>query len=227
MAALTQNLTYAFRRLLKAPGFTAAAAMSIGLGIAANATSFSMVSAFVLRPAPVGDPATMMSLYTMRQGGDCCSEFSHPLFMDVWEQAKSFSSVFAYFPLLPASIGGKGEPERVWGQLVSANYFQTAQLRMAAGRGFTVEEERLPVVVLSHSLWQRRFGGDPGIVGQAVAVSGRPFTVVGVAPAGYRGLDLELADGDGPDQAGRDAGAGGGGVERIGGADRQGVPRER
>lgn len=190
MAALTQNLTYAFRRLMKSPGFTAAAVLSIGLGIAANATIFSMVSAFVLRPAPVGDPATMVSLYTMKRGGNCCSGFSYPQFEDVREQMGSFSSVSAYFPLMPASIGGKGEPERVWGQLVSANYFQTAQLKMTLGRGFTSDEERVPAVVLSHSLWQRRFGGDPGIVGQAVPVSGRPFTVVGVAPAGYRGLVL-------------------------------------
>ncbi len=192
MAALTQNLTYAFRRLMKSPGFTAAAVVSIGLGIAANATIFSMVSAFVLRPAPVGDPGTLVTLYTMKQSGDCCSGFSSPQFEDVRAQMRSFSSVSAYFPLLPASIGGKGEPERLWGQLVSADYFQTTQVRMAVGRGFAAEEERLPMVVLSHALWQRRFGGDKGIVGQAVPVSGRPLTVVGVAAAGYRGLDLGL-----------------------------------
>ena len=89
-----------------------------------------MVSTFVLRPAPVGDAATMVSLYTKKQSGECCSNFSYPQFEDIRDQMRSFSSVSAYFPLLPASIGGRGEPERVWGQLVSANYFQTAQLKM-------------------------------------------------------------------------------------------------
>lgn len=125
MAALTQNVTYAFRRLMKSPGFTAAAVVSIGLGIAANATIFSMVSTFVLLRAPVGDAATMVSLYTKKQSG----EFLVSAIEDIRDQMRSFSSVSAYFPLLPVLIGGRGEPERVWGQLVSANYFQTAQRR--------------------------------------------------------------------------------------------------
>lgn len=151
-----------------------------------------MVSTFVLKPAPVGDPNTLLSLYTTTTGG-CCSEFSHPLFEDVRDQTRSFEGVAAYFPLLPASIGGRSEPARVWGQAVSANYFDLARLRMAAGRGFARSEEKQPVVVLSYGLWQRRFGADPGIVGAGVNVSGHSYTVVGVAPAGFRGLDLGLS----------------------------------
>jgi predicted permease len=187
-----QDVVYAFRRLRKSPGFAAAAVISIGLGVAANSTIFSMVSAFVLQPAPVGEPATLLALHTTRQG-DCCSDFSHPLYLDMREEAKSFSGVAAYFPLMPASIGGQGEPARVWGQMVSANYFEVTKLQMALGRGFTASEERVPAVVLGYGLWQRRFGSDASIVGKAVQVSGRPFTVVGVAPAGFRGLDLALA----------------------------------
>ena len=89
--------------------------VSIGLGIAANSTIFSMVSRFVLRPAPVGDPSTLMSLHTIHDGEQCCNHFSWPLYTDVRNQAKSFSGVAAYYELLPASIGGNGEPERVWG----------------------------------------------------------------------------------------------------------------
>ncbi len=191
MSSWRQNLSYALRRLGKSRGFAAAAIISIGLGIAANSTIFSMVSAFVLHSAPVGDPSTLLSLSTVHRG-NCCSEFSWPLYTDVRDQSKSFSGVAAYFPLLPASIGGKGDPERIWGQLVTSNFFDVAQLRMVLGRGFTSDEERLPVVILSHGVWQRRFSGDPDIIGKAVNISGRPFTVVGVTPPAFRGLDLAL-----------------------------------
>lgn len=191
MAIWRQDLAYSIRRLSKSPGLAAAAIVSIGLGIAANSTIFSMVSRFVLRPAPVGDPATLMTLHTTHQG-ECCNAFSWPLFADLRAQTKSFSGVAGYYELLPASIGGQGEPERVWGQATTANFFDVAQLGMTLGRGFTSGEERLPVMVLGHSLWQRRFGADPAIAGKRVTLSGRPFTVVGVAPAGFRGLDLIL-----------------------------------
>ena len=191
MPAIRQDLTYALRRLSKSPGFAAAAIVSIGLGIAANSTVFSMVSRFVLRPAPVGNPGTLMTIHTTHQG-ECCNAFSWPLFADLRAQAKSFSGVTGYYELLPASIGGQGEPERVWGQATTSNFFDVAQLGMTLGRGFTSAEERLPVIVLGHGLWRRRFGADPAIAGKAVTLSGRPFTVVGVAPPGFRGLDLIL-----------------------------------
>ena len=191
MAAWRQDLTYAFRRLSKSPGFAAAAVVSIGLGIAANSTIFSMVSRFVLRPAPVGDPATLMAVHTTHQG-ECCNAFSWPLFADLRAQTKAFSGVTGVYELLPASIGGQGEPERVWGQATTANFFDVAQLGMTLGRGFTVGEERLPVIVLGNGLWKRRFGADPAIAGKRITLSGRPFTVVGVAPPGFRGLDIIL-----------------------------------
>ncbi len=106
--------------------------------------------------------------------------------------AHSFSGVAAYYELLPASIGGRGEPERIWGQAASANYFDVAQLPMRLGRGFVAGEENAQVIVLSERVWQHRFGGDPGILGKPVTVSGHPFTVVGVAPRGFHGLDLIL-----------------------------------
>jgi MacB-like periplasmic core domain len=178
MADLRQDLTYAFRRLSKSPGFAAAAVLSIALGIGANSTIFSMVSRFVLRPAPVGEAGTLMALHTT-QRGECCNHFTWPMFTDLREQAKSFSGMAAYYELIPASIGGNGDPERVWGQATTSNFFDVTQLRMTLGRGFISSEERLPVIVLGYSLWQRRFGADPAIAGKAVTLSGRPFTVVG------------------------------------------------
>ncbi len=192
MAALQQNLTYSFRRLSRSPGLVFAVVLSVGLGIAANSTIFSIISRFVLRPAPVGDPGTLMALHTTYDGDRCCNSFPFPVYTDVRDQTRSFSGVAAYYELLPASIGGAGEPERVWGQSATANYFDVSQIRMYLGRGFLASEERLPVIVLSHRLWQRRFASDPGILGKAVPLSGHMFTVVGVAPPGFRGLDLIL-----------------------------------
>ena len=191
MTAWFEEMRQTLRRLWKAPGFVLAVMVSIGLGIAANATIFSMVSRFVLSPAPVGDPHTLVALHTTTRG-ECCNHFSWPLFSDLREQAKSFSGVSAYHDLLPASIGGNGEPERVWGQAATANYFDVAQLGMTLGRGFTREEERVPVIVLGHRLWQRRFGGDPSILNKTILLSGNQFTVVGVAPPAFRGIDLPL-----------------------------------
>jgi predicted permease len=191
MTAWLQEMRQTLRRFWKVPGFVLAVIVSVGLGIAANATIFSMVSRFVLSPAPVGDPNTLVALHTTTRG-ECCNHFSWPLFSDLREQAKSFSGVSAYHDLLPASIGGHGEPERVWGQAATTNYFDVAQLGMPLGRGFTREEERVPVIVLGHRLWQRRFGGDPSIVNKTILLSGNQFTVVGVAPPAFRGIDLPL-----------------------------------
>ena len=191
MAVLRQDLTYAYRRLSKSPGFAAAAVVSIALGIGANSIVFSMVSRFALRPAPVGDPGTLMVLHTT-QRGECCNQFTWPLFTDLQEQSRSFSGLAAYYELIPASIGGTGDPERVWGQATTANFFDVAQLRMTLGRGFIHHEERLPVVVLGYNLWQRRFGADPNIAGKTVTLSSRPFQVVGVAPPLFHGLDQIL-----------------------------------
>ena len=192
MAALRQNFIYSFRRLSRSPGLVLAVIFSVGLGIAANSTIFSMVSRFVLRPAPVRDPGTLMALRTTYEGDRCCNNFSWPVYTDVRDQTQSFSGVAAYYELLPASIGGSGEPERVWGQSATANFFDVSQIRMYLGRGFLASEERLPVIVLSHRLWQRRFASDPDILGKAIPLSGHTFTVVGVAPPGFRGLDLIL-----------------------------------
>jgi predicted permease len=192
LASAIRNVNYAFRTIRKAPVVASVTIFTLGLGIGANTTIFSVISRFVLQHPPVGDPARLMALYTTQAGGPCCNNFSWLLYRDVREQAKSFSGVTAYYDLLPASIGGSGEPERVWGQAVTANFFDVAQLGMALGRGFTPEEEHLPVVVLGHRLWQQRFGADAAIAGKSIRLSGRPYTVVGIAPSGFRGLDIIL-----------------------------------
>ena len=188
LESLGRGLAYSLRRLARQPALTAIAVLSIGLGIGANATIFSMVSRFILRPAPVGDPATLVALEPKRDS----DSFSLPLYEDLRDQVKSFSGVAAYFPLAPASVSGSGEPERVFGETVTTNFFDVAQLRMTLGRGFASSEEKEPVVVLSAALWQRRFHGDPAIVGKTVTLSGHAFTVVGVAPTDFHSIEQIL-----------------------------------
>jgi len=192
LESLLHDFGYSLRTLSKRRGITAIAVLSIGLGIGANATIFSMVSRFVLRPAPVGDPSTLLSLQIRQDGNFCCNQFSWPLFEDLRDQARSFAGVAAYFQLIPASVGGNGEPERVMGQAVTANFFDVTQLRMTLGRGFLNGEENLPLIVIGSDLWRRRFAGDPLILGKTVQLSGRSYTVVGVAPPAFHSVDQTL-----------------------------------
>jgi len=190
---LMRDLRYAFRTLAKNPAVALVAILSIGLGIGANATIFAMVSRFVLRPAPMGDPSTLLSLHIApRDGTACCNEFPLPVYDDIRDQAKAFSGVAAYYELIPASLSGSGEPERVFGQAVTPNFFDVLELPMVLGRGFSQAEDRAPVVVISARLWQSRFASDPQIIGKNIKVSSRSFTVIGVAPASFHSVDQIL-----------------------------------
>ncbi len=190
--SLARDLRYAFRTLAKHPAITAIAVLSIGLGIGANGTIFAMVSRFVLRPAPVGDPSTLLALHIQQQGEHCCNQFPLPVYDDVRDQSKSFLGVAAYYELIPASLSGGGEPERIWGQGVTANFFDVLELPMVLGRGFSRADERVPAVVISERLWHRRFAGDRQIIGKTITLSSRTFTVVGVAPASFHSVDQIL-----------------------------------
>jgi predicted permease len=186
MRTLIQDLSYAARTFARTPGFTAVVVISIALGIAANTTVFSIVNGLLLSSAPVGDPGR---LYTFNDG----NSFSWPNFVDYRDETtgKVFEGVAGFFPLVAANVGGRGEPERVWGQLVTSNYFDVAHVKPALGRTFLPEEDavegRNPVVVLGHALWQRRFGSDAGIIGRTIALNGMTYTVIGVAPPAFTG----------------------------------------
>ncbi len=186
-----RDLRYAVRTLTKHPAITAIAILSIGLGIGANATIFSMVSRFLLRPAPVGDPATLLELSTIQKGDRCCNQFPYPLFEDV-APAVSFSGVGGLRRLIPASIHGSGEPERVWGQAVTTNFFDVLELPMVLGRGFIASEAHAPVLILGQNLWRARFDSDPSIVGKSILLSGHTVTVIGIAPATFHSVDQIL-----------------------------------
>jgi hypothetical protein len=163
MEMLLQDVRYALRTLAKVPGFTGVIVVSIALGIAANATVFSVANGLLWGLLPVKDPGRMV----MFSEG---SSISYPDYMDYRDQTTDIfdGGVAAHFSLIPASLGGTGEPERVWGQVVSGNYFPILGVNMALGRPILPEEDQVVgrdhVAVLSHSLWQRRFGADAGIL---------------------------------------------------------------
>lgn len=185
MDELWRDVRLAFRTLSKAPTFTAIIVISIGLGIAANTTVFSVVNGLFFGSLPVKNPDRLVSF---SQG----NSLSYPDFADYRDQTKEvFEGVAAQFPFIPASLGGAGEPERIWGALVSGNYFSLAGVAPVLGRAILPEEDavvgRDAVVVLSHALWRRRFGSDPNVVGRAVLLNGQRYTVVGVAPPGFYG----------------------------------------
>ena len=192
LESLIRDFAYSARTLGKHRGVTAIAILSIGLGIGSNATIFSMVSRFVLRPPPMGDPSSLLAINTMQEGDQCCNQFSRPLYTDLREQAKFFSGIAAYYELIPASIGGNGEPERVWGQGVTTNFFDVTELHMLLGRGFVSGEDRIQNIVLGAGLWQRRFNADKDIVGKSITLSGHVYTVVGVAPPAFHSVDQIL-----------------------------------
>jgi predicted permease len=183
-----KDVRYPFRTLAKSPGFTAVIIVSVALGIAANATVFSVANGLLWGVLPVKDPGRIVMFSEGKS-------FSYPDYLDYQEQTTGVfeGGVAAHFPLVPASLGGVGEPERVWGQVVSGNYFSILGVNMVLGRPILPEEDRLMgrdhVVVLSHSLWQRRFGADAGILGRDVVLNGQRNTVVGVAPPGFHGSE--------------------------------------
>src|SRR3974390_570067 len=143
--SLLQDVRFPVRTLRKSPPFTIVAVVTLAIGIAANSTIFAKVSRFVLHSAPVGDPSTLLSLYTTDRN-ECCNSFSWPLYNDVRDNARSFSGVTGFYELLPASISGNGDPQRLWGQATATNFFDVTQLPMTLGRGFRSDEHNSPVV---------------------------------------------------------------------------------
>lgn len=187
LSTLRQDIVFALRTFGKNRGFAAAVAVSIGLGIAANTTVFTLVNAMLLGALPVREPARLVSL------GDGGS-FSWPDYLDYRDQGKAaLEGLTAYFVIMPASVGGAGEPERVWGQTVAGNYFSLLGVPMQLGRGIRPDEDVAtggkPVVVLSNGLWKRRFASDPNIAGKDILLNNTRYTVVGVTAPEFHGAD--------------------------------------
>ena len=187
MEKLLIDLRLAARLLVKRPGFTTVAVFSLALGIGANTTIFSLVSALLLQPLPGREPARLATLYTSDFSGPLYGASSYPDYLELRTETRAFAGLAAY-TAKPLLFTEGGESRRVLAQFVTGNFFEVLGLQASFGRTVLKDEEtegRHPVVVLSEPFWRSRFAGDPGVVGRAVALNGKPFTVVGIGPAGF------------------------------------------
>jgi predicted permease len=190
MDRLIQDIQYAIRRMAKSPGFTTIAVLSLALGIGANTAIFSIVNSILLSGVPMRAPEELVEIYTSEEDhGYPYSVFAYPDFVDVRERTDLFSAVAAHEGFF-SRLETDDATDPVWGELVSHDLFSMLGIEPALGRFFVPEEgETLgthPVVVLGHGFWQRRYGGDPGIIGQSIRLGGHSFTVVGVGPEGLQ-----------------------------------------
>lgn len=195
-----QDLRFGLRILQNEPILTLAAVLSIGLGVAANTTVFTMANKVLFQQLPVEQSGSLYAIYGMDKGKPPGETISFPDYLDIRAEKSIFSSVSSYFPLVPANLtGAGGRPNRLWGQIVTGNYFDTARMRPHLGRTFAPSEDQVPdrdfVVVLSHHTWRSKLGGDPSIVGKTIRLNQRPFTVIGIAAPGFRGADTGLIAG--------------------------------
>lgn len=186
---MTSDLRYAVRALIKGPGFTAIALLTIALGIGANTAMFSVVNAILWRPLPYPRPEQLMMVwvYNPRQGFDK-DVAAYPTFNDWRNQSHSFEHLAAYFGA-SLSLTGAGDPAQLRGARVTPSFFPTLNVQPAVGRWFTEQEAAAgheQVVILEHGLWQGRFGSDRTIIGRTIQLSGQPYEVVGVMPAGFQ-----------------------------------------
>jgi predicted permease len=192
LANILTDLRYALRMLRKSPAFTVVAILVIALGSGAVTTIFSAANAVILRPIPgAADPGQLVEIGRTQGDGHGSLTPSYPFYSHVRDESHALRGVAAW-DLIPLTVSTGAEGTSALGNLASANYFEVLGVRPALGRFFSPDEGRTPgahpVIVLSHGFWQRRFGGDSGVVGRSVIVNGSPYTVIGVAPKGFTGV---------------------------------------
>ncbi len=191
MDHLIHDLRYAVRRLGHAPAFTTVAVLSLALGIGANTAIFSIVNAVLIRDMPARSPDRLVELFTSERSGYQYSTFSYPDFRDVRDQATVFQDVAARYAMMLGIANEDGTSDVLWGEVVTGNLFELLGVDAAVGRALRPEDDAAqgasPVAVISHGLWNRRFGSDPGVVGETVRLNGRPVTIVGVMSEGFTG----------------------------------------
>lgn len=195
---LWQDTRYGARMLIKQPGFTVLAVITLALGIGANTAIFSIINAVFFRPRPVAQPERLVMLYK-GNALEPYQESSYQDFLNFREQGESLSGLAAYsirtFKL--GKLGGADETEQIIGEAVSGNYFDLLGVRAFRGRTFSPEEDQTPgshpVVVIGHGLWRRRFGADTTMIGKTITINNQALTVIGVAPPQYTGMTHMLA----------------------------------
>ena len=193
---LFRDMRYGFRSMLRAPGFSFFAILTLALGIGASTTVFTLVNTLLLHPLPVQDPSHLVCVYTtdvkgQKQSGNLLPT-SYLNLKDYQARNTAFSGIGGFSPPLVMTLTESTGTERFFGQLVTSDYFETLGLAPAKGRFFLPGETStpgsMPVAVLSYNAWKIRFDRAPDIVGKTIGLNGTPFTVVGVAPAGFLGV---------------------------------------
>ena len=189
------DLRLALRRFRQNPTFSAVAVLTLALGIGANTAIFSIINAALLRRLPVARGSEIVSL-NEKMGGDMVPTLSFPNYRDLRDRNTVLSGLMAY-RFLPASLGLPGNNQRLWGYLVTGNYFDVLGVGAARGRVLHPDDDLRPgghpVAVLTWPCWQKRFGGDPTVVGRTVKINGMDFTILGVTPQGFFGTELFFA----------------------------------
>jgi putative ABC transport system permease protein len=190
MDVLWKNLVYSVRMLLKRPSLTAVAIIAIGLGIGANTAIFSVVNTVLLQPLPYEHPEQLVRIASEQrnQALDGRGAFSIPDFLDVQKSSSTLAHVAVFQESGTIITDGTGDPERILGAAVTADYFPLLGVKPVLGRVFTRDEDKpgaADVILLSYGLWQRRFGGDPNIIGREINLGGKT-TVIGIMPAGFQ-----------------------------------------
>jgi len=198
MGTLLQDVRFALRQLGKVPSFAITAVLTLALGIGANTAIFSLVNFLLIRPLPVPNAQQIMTVVPRENNGLLQQLFSWPEFKEIRAQSgHSFSDVFAYTPSLDGFATPGQQPERIMTAFVSGDFFEGLGLKPAAGRLFLRGEGEVlgqdPIVVLSYEYWQKKFNGDPNVVGRPVTVDGHPLTIIGVAPRGFHGVQTFLS----------------------------------
>jgi predicted permease len=185
---LMQDVRFGLRMLRKNPGFSLIAILTLALGIGATTTVFSLANAVLLRPLPVNDPDTLVSVNKAGQNGSGMHTISYPDYLDYLSRNEVFADLLVWSEA-PLSLNLDGQAESAYGMVVSGNYFSTLGVQPALGRFFSAEEDHTPgahpVAVLSFALWQNRFAGDASVIGKNIKLQGQLFTIIGVAPKGF------------------------------------------
>jgi putative ABC transport system permease protein len=191
MQSLWQDLRHGARMLLKKPGFTLVAVLTLALGIGANMTIFSFVDTMFLRPVPAREPDRLVNVEPTRNGR-LSGGHSYPTYLHYRDHSQSFEALVAHYSTAPVNIVAEGDSRVANGAVVSANYFSALGIEPRLGRFFLPDEDavpdRNPVVVISHTMWEGRFGADPAVLGKDLVLNGTACKIIGVTPSGFRGV---------------------------------------
>jgi putative ABC transport system permease protein len=202
MQAIRHDLRYAIRALLKTPGFTVIAVLTLALGIGGSTAIFTLVQGLLLKPLPFKDPGQLMMVHIsvpeseVRRGGPRELPWSYPKYQQLFKASQQAFEESALFQGVGWNLTSRGgDPEALRGEWIDSHYLSVLGVTPQLGRDIRPDEDRAPgvapIVLIAHALWEGRFGGDPEVLGRAIGLNGIPHTIVGILPAGFRGLTGE------------------------------------